>query len=426
MYTKLIKSYTLFKVIKMSTKRFLYIFSLTMILIGIIAQPNVTILYSMQDLLIGKDGLVSDYFQKASIGAAFLNAGILGLIGTKLMSLSKADFNGTNLAAVGLFVGFGLFGKNIFNIWPIIFGSYVYAKVNRLKFKEVINATLYATCVAPLISEILFVFTTPNYINIPLALFVGISIGYITHIVAPQAKKFHDGFNLYNIGMTIGLISTVYVSTLRSFHFEITSHLVWDTNKHSILYLTFSILMIIMIGYGASKDDAINNYKKITHTTGKDADYIKQYGLNATFINMGVIGLYTLIVMYILNVPLNGPILGGIITVIAFGAAGKHYKNITPIYLAVIFGNIINTWSISNPSVAITMLFLTGLAPVAGTFGFIAGFIAAFINTGVALNTGVLHGGANLYNTGFSIGIVCAVIIPIYKHIFKHKLISNQ
>jgi hypothetical protein len=68
------------------------------------------------------------------------------------------------------------------------------------------------------------------------------------------------------------------------------------------------------------------------------------------------------------------------------------------------------------------MLFLTGLAPIAKEFGFIPAVIAAFINASVTQNTGNLHGGLVLYNTGFSIGVTCAFIIPIYETIFAHKI----
>jgi hypothetical protein len=46
---------------------------------------------------------------------------------------------------------------------------------------------------------------------------------------------------------------------------------------------------------------------------------------------------------------------------------------------------------------------------------------AGFINSSVALNSGVLHGGMNLYNTGFSVGIVAAFLVPLMDSLAKRK-----
>ena len=42
--------------------------------------------------------------------------------------------------------------------------------------------------------------------------------------------------------------------------------------------------------------------------------------------------------------------------------------------------------------------FATGLAPIAGQFGWKWGIAAGVIHASVVLNTGFLHGGLNLYN----------------------------
>ncbi len=66
-------------------------------------------------------------------------------------------------------------------------------------------------------------------------------------------------------------------------------------------------------------------------------------------------------------------------------------------------------------------LFGTSLAPIAGYYGWAWGVAAGFINSSVALNSGVLHGGMNLYNTGFSVGIVAAFLVPLMDSLAKRK-----
>ena len=58
-------------------------------------------------------------------------------------------------------------------------------------------------------------------------------------------------------------------------------------------------------------------------------------------------------------------------------------------------------------------IFCTGLAPIAGQYGPVWGFIAGCLHMAVVLNTSFLHGGMNLYNNGFAAGLVCVIMIPV-------------
>ena len=78
-------------------------------------------------------------------------------------------------------------------------------------------------------------------------------------------------------------------------------------------------------------------------------------------------------------------------------------------------------WDLTEPAVMLAALFSTGLAPIAGHFGPIWGMIAGAIHASVVLNVGVLHGGLNLYNNGFSAGLVCIVLLPLIQAIRREK-----
>ena len=71
------------------------------------------------------------------------------------------------------------------------------------------------------------------------------------------------------------------------------------------------------------------------------------------------------------------------------------------VYLA----SFTKTWAINQPSPILALLFSTTLAPVAGRFGPVAGIIAGYLHSSVALNVGIVYGGMNLYNNGFAGGI---------------------
>ena len=72
----------------------------------------------------------------------------------------------------------------------------------------------------------------------------------------------------------------------------------------------------------------------------------------------------------------------------------------------VCLGAAFKTWNIYDPSALLALLLSTTLAPIAGEFGWIAGMIAGFLHSSVALNIGIVYGGMNLYNNGFAGGMV--------------------
>ena len=65
------------------------------------------------------------------------------------------------------------------------------------------------------------------------------------------------------------------------------------------------------------------------------------------------------------------------------------------------------------PGVLLAALLCTGLAPIAGRFGWIWGVVAGFIHMCVVQHTSGLQGGMNLYNNGFTAGLVCVLLVPI-------------
>ena len=409
--------------ITIRAKRFLLLTSILFITLGILYQPNIYIFESWINLVIGSDILITDYFVTGSIGSALLNAGTVGLFSCFLIYKSKATMSGILLASVYLMIGFSLFGKNILNIWPIIIGSYLYSRYTKVTFSSILHISLFATSIAPFVSEILFMFPISIFIRVPLSILVGGSIGFLIIPVSKHLSVVHKGFNLYNIGFAVGILSTLYVSLLRSYGYYAQSHVIWSEDKNILLYFIFTLLFILMIIWGALKEkDKFLGIRKLLSSSGYlNNDYLQIYGFNVTLVNMGLNGLLSLLYLMIIDAPMNGPVLGAVLTVVGFGASGKHIRTIVPIFFGVFLGSITKTWSINNPSIIFAALFGTALAPIAGEYGFLWGTLASFINSSVVLNSGFLHAGLNLYNTGFSSGIVGAVMIPLLDSFFKKE-----
>jgi len=383
-----------------------------------------------QDIIIGylkilkEPGvLITDYIFIGGIGAAFVNCGLLMLVSLSFLALLRINITGVSIAAIFLMGGFALFGKNILNIWFIIGGVFLYSRVQKEKFHKYIYIALFGTSMSPIVSEILFSIDRPLWVRISFATVVGITIGFVLPPLSTYLLRVHQGYNLYNIGFTSGMIGTVFVSVFKSFGFSIGSNMFWSTGNNIIfgIYLFLSFISMIILGYYLNGKSYMN-LKSIFSRSGRlVSDFVLQEGFGVTLINMGLNGLMATGYIFVVKGDLNGPTIGGILTVAGFGALGKHIKNIFPIFIGVFLGGLIKIWNINDPAILLAALFGTSLAPISGQFGFKYGIMAGFILSSVVLNVGILHGGFNLYNTGFAAGLVAAVMLPIIEAFRKES-----
>ena len=96
--------------------------------------------------------LLTDYMALAGIGAAFVNSAVVLLIFLAVLTLARVPMNGSVLLTFGLMAGFSLFGKNIFNLWPILFGGWLSAKIRKVPFRSCATVVLMASTLGPLVS----------------------------------------------------------------------------------------------------------------------------------------------------------------------------------------------------------------------------------------------------------------------------------
>ncbi len=373
------------------------------------------ILKGLDQIIRQPEVLITDYIAIGGIGATFVNAGLLTLASIFILYFLKINISGVSVATIFLMTGFSMFGKNIFNVWLIILGVILYAKIKKDKFSKYVYIALFGTSMAPTITEFMFQIHQPIGIRIGLSIIIGLSIGLILVPLSVYLLKVHQGFNLYNVGFTAGLIGTLFFSIFKSYGFTTESKMIWSTGNDVVLGGFLSILFIMMIVTGFYLNGrSIKNLKNIFTYSGRlVSDFVLLEGFEVTLMNMGINGLIGVIYIVLVGGVFNGPTIGGILTMVGFGAFGKHAKNMIPIFLGVYLGSITKIWNIDDPSILLAALFSTSLAPIAGEYGWPYGVLAGFINSSVVLNVGVLHGGLNLYNTGFSAGLVATVLIPI-------------
>lgn len=399
-------------------------FALSLVIFGFLVDTPKAIFEGIYNILTQPDTLITDYIGVGGMGAAFVNSGLLTLIFIYMLYRLKINFNGATIASLFLIAGFALFGKNLLNVWFIVIGVYLYAKVQREKFSKYIYIALFGTALAPFVSEIMFSTMGSVVFRAVLGGGVGIVIGFILPPLSSYLLRVHQGFNLYNIGFAAGMIGTVFVSIFKSYGFLPNPRFIWTTGNNKILsiYLYFIFLLLIAIGFFLN-DRSFKNLGNIMKLSGRlVADFVILESFPPTLINVGINGIIATSYVLIVNGDLNGPTIGGILTVAGFGGFGKHTKNILPIFLGVFIGSLTKIWHINDPAILLAALFGTALAPIAGEFGWQYGVIAAFIHSSVVLNVGVLHGGLNLYNNGFAAGIVAAILVPIIEAFRKDEI----
>jgi hypothetical protein len=124
-------------------------------------------------------------------------------------------------------------------------------------------------------------------------------------------------------------------------------------------------------------------------------------------------GLLTCAVMLAIGASWNGPMLGGLFTIVGFSAFGKHPRNTLPPMLGVITMAMLSRYGLDTPGSQLAVLFSSTLAPVSGEYGPVAGFIVGMLHLVLVQVVGGLHGGLNLYNNGFAGGLAAGLFLPV-------------
>lgn len=387
---------------------------------GLLLQPVSEIPEGLLAIIREPDFLITDYFVIGGVGAAFMNAGLITLLLLGVLYALKMEFDGHTITSCCLIFGFSLFGKNVLNIWTILFGVFLYARWHRTSIKKYLYVGLYGTSLSPIITQLMQIGHLPVFPRLLLSIAVGICIGFVLPPLSTHVHYAHNGYSLYNVGFSSGIIATVVISLFKSFGIEVESRLIWD-HSHNVLFailLCGLFLLMILFALFRKRSALVQEYLRILKTSGTaGTDYWKSEGDFAVIFNMGINGLFATLFVLAVRGDLSGPAIGGIFTIVGFSATGKHLRNIAPIMLGVFFASLTKTWSVNEPAPLLALLFSTTLAPVAGEFGILAGLAAGFLHSSVALNVGIVYSGMNLYNNGFAGGIVAIFMVPVIQSI---------
>lgn len=402
--------------------RGLLLFVLMFFVVSFISAEPMEILKGLKTIVLSSDILITDYLELAGVGATFMNVGLVMLSTTILMYMNKMPIQSGNIVTIGLMSGFAFFGKNIFNMWFILLGTYLFCGLRKEPMSKYLLQSFWASSLGPLISSTFFYDGAVTVKSAILSVTLGLIIGFVTPVLTGYTVRIQHGLNLYNGGFATGLMAMMLTPTLKGFGYEFNTVSIWATRYNKIMAIALVVIGIFMILAGCIKDDnAIGNYKNLLKRPGNPADdFLLLDGTGAVIINMGVNIIVSTLVVLAIGGDINGPTIGGILTIAGFSVKGKHVRNIIPIMLGIIISGLLRgDGAVVTPAAQLALLFGTTLAPISGTYGFFAGVIAGFIHSCVVLYAGAGYSGVNLYNNGFAGGLVAIVMHSVLSEFFK-------
>ncbi|WP_298730362.1 DUF1576 domain-containing protein [uncultured Granulicatella sp.] len=406
---------------KQMNRQYYYLFGLSvmlMILAFVIESPKFLV-SGMMTILVSPSQLFTDYMEIASVGSTLLNVAIM--LGISIYSYKKLEIplNGTVIGSLGMLAGFSFFGKNIFNSIPFMIGVWIYTKVTKQNYRNYVIVGLFGSALGPLISFLAFSGVLPQGWSVLIAYALGIFIGFILPQLSTQFLGFHQGFSLYNVGFTAGIIGMVVLGFMNAFGIEVETRTLTSTQSPLILYqllIGFCVILIVTSFYLHFKKKEKYHFKLLLKLSGRlPSDFVEMTNLATVTLNMSIIGFILLGYVLMNGGQLNGPIVGSIIGVMSFGAFGNQVKNTVPVLVGIMIGSYLTGVEPTSTSALIAAIFGTTLAPVSGYYGPFAGMIAGFVHITLVSHVVVMHGGLNLYNNGFAGGFVAALLVPIFE-----------
>lgn len=398
------------------------------------ASPR-ELVVGMKAIILSRDALITDYFELAGYGAGFLNAGLMLLVSIVLVEHVKIPYTGLTLAALFISTGFGFWGKNPINSLPIIFGTWIYSKLQGVAFSRYVYTSLFATCLAPFVTELVYILPFPRAVNIVIAAAAGIFIGFMIPPLSAHTSSMHMGYSLFNVGFSGGTLAFVLFCVLKSHGIESESVFIWKAERHLMIVtgIFLYFFAIFLIGLWMEQWDIRCIRRVMRHPGRAVADFVLMDGPGVTLLNMGLMGMFSELHILLAGGDMSGPILGCLLTVFGFSAFGAHLRNYIPVMLGVYLSTICTKYSPDTPSILIASLFCVGICPIAGQFGTFAGIIAGILHSAIVMCTGQMYGGLNLYNNGFSAGWVAIVMVPFIESFMKryetrkiHKTVPNE
>jgi hypothetical protein len=385
-------------------------------LFALISGGPIMVLKGTLSLQASSARLISD-FTLHTPQVALFNATTVGALGLIIVFYASISLSGPTLACILTMMGFSFFGNTLLNCIPIIVGVWIASRVAGKTFGAYSIIALFGTALGPLVTYVMFSIGLPYAASIPLGLFCGVLAGFLLPAIASPLLILHQGYNLYNMGFSCGFLGLFWANILRAAGKMEDLTIAWngETSLPMLIFIpAVSFLFLIFARFNGRAKQNINELRAIQLLTGRlPFDFFDTGQFGGTLVNISLLGLAGWAYVLLIGAPLNGPVVGGILTLMAFGGFGKTLRNTFPIALGVLLSTLLFGKSLTDPGPLLAILFGTTLAPIAGQFGVLAGIAAGAVHLVMVEATALWHGGLDLYNNGFAGGLTAALFVAI-------------
>ena len=372
----------------------------------------------------------TSYFGVGGYAATFLNMGLVAAICWGLYVFFRAEANNVSTLAFILTTGFGAWGINILNMWPSVAGVFLYALVKKEKLSGLVNAMLFSTGLAPLLTDLMLRYPHPevvgfNLTGIALSLLVGVFIGFLMPAGMANSPKVHKGFDLYSAAFPMGMLAFFLNATLfKTMGLALPSP--GDTlgtvsplicNTFCILLFSCCILAALALGCTPKA------YWRLLTDPETIKDFSSYYGTHVFLMNVGVFGLFILGYYNLIGASFNSVTFGVVFCMLSTCNSGSHPGNVWPIMLGYLASSVVFGWlsqlaggefamTINSQAIVVGLCYANGLSPIADKYGWHYGFLASVMHYLLVTSVPNLHGGFCLYNGGFTAALICVILIP--------------
>ena len=419
--------------------KLLFAFFTGAFLIAALCMPDRNAMFSgLWNILSQPSKISANYFDIGGYSATFLNMGLVGLACLLLFLVFRGTPNNVSTLGFLLTLGFCSWGINILNMWPSIFGVMIYGLVKKEKQGSLVNAMLFSTGIAPLITDLLIRYPNAEVVgfNLPglgLALAVGFVIGFFLPAGLAHSPKVHKGFDLYSAALPIGMAAFLLKGVLFETMGVALPSAISDMKVTSQMTVNifcgvvFGLCVVFALILGCKPRD----YWKLLRNPDLVSNFSSTYG-NATFLmNLGVFGLFILGYYNLIGAPFNGIVFGIIFCMVCTCNSGSHPLNVLPIMLGYAAASYLCGWIspageefkyvLNTQAICVGLCYANGLSPISQKYGWRYGFVAAILHYLLVTSVPGMHGGYCLYNGGFTAALICILYVPQLERFFRTK-----
>ena len=408
-------------------------------LIGAVCMPDRSNIFSGLFTIITNPAKIStNYFALGGFSATFLNMALVCAICLGLYCIPGAKANNVSTLAFLLTAGFCSWGINVLNIWPTFLGVVLYCIVKKEKVSANINAMLFSTGIAPLISELMLRYPgdqvgfTP--VGAVLALVIGLAIGFFLPAGLPHSPKVHKGFDLYSAALPIGMTAFF----LQALLYKTQGVVLPAAPAAETMQVTLRMGVNIFCGavFGPCIVAAFllgcrpKNYWKMLRSTSGNIS--TDFGNATLLMNFGIYGLFILGYYNLVGATFNGVTFGLIFCMVACCNSGSNPLSVWPIMAGYVGASFLFGWiskltggdftgAINAQAIVVGLCYANGLSPIVNKYGWHFGILSAVMHYILVTSVPTLHGGYCLYNGGFTAALICLILIPQLEKFSKTK-----